>query len=173
MTFNETIISQLQFAQWAALRNLEGVTHEESVVRPSGGANDGNWILGHVIAVRNKMIAAVGETPTWDDARIAHYVTESTDDISARLPLDELREAFESTHQRLIAGVARLDEQALSQRAPFSPGNNPDETVRSLLTKIVVHESYHIGQIGILRHAMGKEGAIRTTPRPAAATAGS
>jgi len=173
MTFNETIISQLQFAQWAALRNLEGVTHEESVVRPSGGANDGNWVLGHVIAVRNRLIAAVGETPLWDEARIASYVAESTDDTSGRLPLDELRQAFEITHQRLTAGIARLDEQALAQKAPFSPGNNPDETLQSLLTKIVVHESYHIGQIGILRHAMGKAGAIRVGPRPAAAAAAS
>ena len=133
MTFNETIISQLQFAQWAALRNLEGVTHEESVVRPSGGANDSNWVLGHVIAVRNRIIAAVGEAPLWDDARIAPYVAASTDDTSARVPLDELRDAFAATFEKMTAGIARLDDDALSQKAPFSPGSNPDETLRSLL----------------------------------------
>ena len=169
MTFNETIISQLQFAQWAALRNLEGVTHEESVVRPSGGANDSNWVLGHVIAVRNRLLPAVGETPVWDDARSMAYIGASTDDTSGRLPLDDLRDALETTHQRLTAGIARLDDAALSQKAPFSPGKaNPDETMQSLLAKIVVHESYHIGQIGILRHAMGKEGAIRIPARPTA-----
>ena len=166
MTFNETIISQLQFAQWAALRNLEGVTHEESVVRPSGGATDSNWVLGHVIAVRNRLLPAVGETPIWDDARIRSYVAASTDDTSSRLPLDDLRADLETTHQRLTAGIARLDDEALSQKAPFSPGNNnPDETMQSLLAKIVVHESYHIGQIGMLRRAAGKEGAIRIPAR--------
>lgn len=168
MTFNETIISQLQFAQWAAMRNLEGVSHEDSVVRPANGANDSNWVLGHVIAVRNKVMAAVGEAPIWDDARVAPYLAESTNDTAARIPLDELRAAFATTHERLTAGIARLDEHALQQKAPFSPGkSNPDETLQSLLAKIVVHESYHIGQIGILRRAMGKEGAIRMTARPA------
>jgi uncharacterized damage-inducible protein DinB len=35
------------------------------------------------------------------------------------------------------------------------------KTLRSLLTKIVVHESYHVGQLGVLRRAAGKEGSIR------------
>jgi len=34
------------------------------------------------------------------------------------------------------------------------------------LSLLVVHESYHIGQLGMLRHTMGVEGAIRM-PRPA------
>lgn len=166
MTFNETIISQLQFAQWAAMRNLEGVTHEDSVVRPAGGGNDGNWVLGHVIAVRNRLLPGLGETPLWDDERIRAYVAESSDDTAARVPFDELVEAFSKTHDMMIAGIARLDEQALAQKAPFSPGKpNPDETLASLMTKIVVHESYHIGQMGMLRRSMGKEGAIRVPAR--------
>lgn len=161
MGFNETIISQLKFSQWAAGKNLDGITHEDSVVRPSGGANDGNWILGHLIAVRNKLLPMVGEQAIWDDARIGSYVMPSTDDTSGRLPFDELRSAFITTHERLVAGIARLDDATLAQKAPFSPGGDPNETVQSLLAKVVVHESYHTGQLGFVRHAMGKNGAIR------------
>jgi len=165
MSFTETIISQLQFAHWAALRNLDGVTHEESIVRPGSGANDGNWVVGHIIAVRNKFLPALGEQALWDEERSASYVAPSTDDTSGRVPFDELRAAFVASHERLTAGIARLDDAALAQKAPFSPGNNPEETVQALLTRMVVHESYHVGQIGILRRAMGKDGAIRFPPR--------
>ena len=165
MTFTETIISQLQFAHWAALRNLDGVTHEESVVRPDSGANDGNWVVGHIIAVRNRLLPALGEEALWDEARSASYVMPSTDDTTGRVPFEELRAAFVTSHERLTAGIARLDDAALAQKAPFSPGNNPEETLQSLLARIVVHESYHVGQIGILRRAMGKDGAIRFPPR--------
>jgi uncharacterized damage-inducible protein DinB len=161
MSFNETIISQLKFSQWAADKNLDGITHEESVVRPSGGANDGNWILGHMIAVRNRLLPIVGEQAIWDDARIGSYVMPSSDDTSGRVPFDELRSAFNTTHEKLVAGIARLDEETLAKKSPFSPGNDPNETVQSLLAKVVVHESYHTGQLGILRHAVGKDGAIR------------
>jgi uncharacterized damage-inducible protein DinB len=160
MTFNEIVIRQLKIAQGAALRNLDGVTHEESIVRPASGANDANWVVGHMIAVRNRILPAVGESPVWDEARIAPYVTTSTADITGRLPFDELRAALIASHDRLTAGIARLDDAALAHKAPFSPGNNPEETVQSLLTGIVVHESYHAGQIGMLRREMGKDGAI-------------
>ena len=161
MSFNETIISQLKFSQWAAAKNLDGISHDDSVIRPAGGANDGNWILGHMIAVRNKLLPVVGGQAIWDDARIGSYVMPSTDDTSGRLPFDELRSAFNTTHERLVAGIARLDDATLTQKAPFSPGGDPNETVQSLLAKVVVHESYHTGQLGIVRHAMGKSGAIR------------
>lgn len=160
MTVSEIIIRQLQIAQGAALRNLDGVSHEESVVRPASGANDTNWVVGHMIAVRNRVLPAVGESPVWDEARIAPYVTTSTDDVSGRMPFDELRAALAASHERLTAAIARLDDAAFAQKSTFSPGNNPEETVQSLLTSIVVHESYHAGQIGVLRREMGKDGAI-------------
>ena len=159
-TFSETIISQLQFAQWAATRNLEGMSHQDSIVRPTGGGNDFNWVLGHVLAVRNKLLPALGEQPLADE-RLNAYVGASTTDTAGRIPLDELRTAFDDSHARLTAGLARADDAALDAKAPFSPGKNPDETLRSLLTKVVVHESYHIGQLGALRRAAGKEGSIR------------
>jgi len=160
MTFNQIIIRQLEIAQAVVLRNLNGVTQEESVIRPASGANDANWVVGHMIAVRNRVMPAAGEAPVWDEARIAPYVTTSTGDVTGRLPFDELRAALMASHERLTAAIARLDEASLAKKAPFSPGNNPEETVQSLLTSLVVHESYHAGQIGMLRREMGKAGAI-------------
>lgn len=166
MTFNETIIRQLQGAHGALLRNLDGVTHEDSVVRPASGANDANWVVGHMITVRNRFLPAVGESAVWDEARGKLYVTPSTGDTASRVPFDEVRAALALSHERLIAGIARLDDAGLAQKAPFSPRNNPDETVQSLLLGMVVHEAYHAGQVGILRREMGKDGAIRF-PAPA------
>lgn len=159
--FTETIVAQLRFAQWAASRNLEAMTHADSIVRPAGGGNDFNWVLGHVIAVRNALLAALGEEPLWEPERSRAYGKESSEETGSRLPLDELREALTASHERVVAGLERIDDALLDGKAPFSPGNNPDETLRSLLGKIVVHESYHIGQLGALRRVAGKQGAIR------------
>ena len=159
--FTETIIGQLRFAQWAATRNLDQMTHPDSIVRPPGGGNDFNWILGHVITVRNKILPALGEQPVWDEDRSRRYAGVSTAETDGRLPLDELRDALAATHERLVAGIDRADDAVLDAKAPFSPGKNPDETVRSLLGKSVVHESYHVGQLGALRRVAGKEGMIR------------
>jgi uncharacterized damage-inducible protein DinB len=159
--FTETITSQLQFAQWAATRNLEAMSHADSIVRPTGGGNDFNWVLGHIIAVRNALLPVFGEQPVWDPERSRAYGKESSEETVSRVPLEELREALTTSHERVVAGLGRADDALLDGKAPFSPGNNPNETLRSLLEKIVVHESYHIGQLGALRRVAGKQGAIR------------
>ena len=160
--FTETIVAQLQFAHWAATRNLDEMTHGDSIVRPAGGGNDFNWVLGHIISVRNALLGLFGETPVWEAETSRAYASASTEETSSRLPLDDLRAAFTATHERLVAAIARADEATLGGKAPFSPGKpDPNETLRTLLGKVVVHESYHIGQLGVLRRAAGKSGAIR------------
>jgi uncharacterized damage-inducible protein DinB len=49
----------------------------------------------------------------------------------------------------------------MDEPAPFSPTNNPKETVRSLLATVFFHQAYHVGQTGLLRRIAGKEGAIK------------
>ncbi len=45
------------------------------------------------------------------------------------------------------AGLGGLTEAVLASKAPFSPGDNPEETVGSLLAGLVFHEGYHCGQL--------------------------
>ncbi len=68
--------------------------------------------------------------------------------------------AWDEATRRIDAGLAGLAPEALDQPAPHSPGNNPNETVRSLLSVTFFHQAYHAGQTGILRRIAGKEGAI-------------
>ncbi len=56
--------------------------------------------------------------------------------------------------------LASLSDENLAAAAPFSPRNDPDETVGSLLTLIAFHQAYHTGQTGLLRRVAGHDGAI-------------
>ena len=40
-------------------------------------------------------------------------------------------------------------------------GNDPDETVGSLLSVVLFHQAYHAGQTAVLRRVAVKDGAIR------------
>ena len=162
--FADTLVAQFAFVQWATAKNLDGMTHADTIVRPKDGGNDFNWVFGHMVAVRNALLPSLGAEPI-ADARLRDYVRESTEDTSARIPLDELRAAFDATHERLTAAILRADDETLGKKAPFSPGGDPNETVGTLLRKSVVHESYHAGQLGLLRHSAGKPGAIRIAAR--------
>ena len=77
------------------------------------------------------------------------------------LPWETLMAAWDQAVERVDAGLASLTADKPNSPAPLSPRNNSNETVRSLLTLVTVHQAYHAGQMGLLRRLAGKEGAIR------------
>jgi uncharacterized damage-inducible protein DinB len=76
------------------------------------------------------------------------------------LPLPELVAAFNASQEPVVEGLRVLTPAEAAKPAPFSPTDNPDETVGTLLALSVFHEAYHAGQIGILRRMSGKAGLI-------------
>ena len=143
--------------------NVDGVSQEESLIQPSPAGNCLNWVVGHLTCIYNKVIPLLGEEPVADEATLKRYDRGAPplQDGAEALDFRDLMAAFEKASERVDAGLANLGAEALDQKAPFSPGGNPDETVRSLLGTVFFHQAYHAGQTGILRRIAGKEGAIR------------
>lgn len=161
ITLGDTLTTQFRMTSFIANANLEGITHEESIIRPAGGGNCINWVFGHVIATRCDVMPALDVTPPWSDAQTALYRRGMA--LAANpeyLPLDELRRGFDASQEALLAGIAKTSEERFAADAPFSPGGMR-ETLGSLLMKIAIHEGYHLGQTGILRRMLGRQGAIR------------
>ena len=155
------LTAQFASAQWAVLTNLEGISDEESLRLPQPGGNSINWIAGHIITVRQGFLKAFNEPTILPDASRSAYARGSKPGAEMPETLTDLRDMLTRSHEALVALLPRLDEATLASKAPFSPGNDPTETVASLLGKLVVHESYHAGQIGMARRLVGKEGAIQ------------
>ena len=157
----ETLAVQLRMNEFIARANTAGITHEESLVRAVPRGNNMNWVLGHVVATRCDVLRALRQESPWSDRERSLYRRGMT--LAAEpehLPFDDVVQAFHATQERMLAGIAELSEEELAGPAPFAPGGGP-ETLGSLLTKIAIHEAYHLGQTGILRRVAGKEGAIR------------
>jgi hypothetical protein len=68
---------------------------------------------------------------------------------------------FSATRKILMTGLVALTAEKLEAPAPFSPSNDQEETIGSLLAGLLFHESYHIGQLGLLRRLVGKDGIIK------------
>jgi|ERR1044071_4498102 uncharacterized damage-inducible protein DinB len=157
----EPLTIQYGMNSFIVLRNTEGITHEESLVRAAETGNHMNWVLGHVIATRCAVLPSLHQEPVWGDDTLRIYRRGSGSANDAEyLPFDQLLSAFHTTQERILAGIAMLTDEELAAPAPFSPGGGP-ETLGSLLTKSTIHEGYHLGQIGILRRVAGKAGAIK------------
>jgi uncharacterized damage-inducible protein DinB len=138
-------------------RQLEGVTHEESLVQPPFRGNCLNWVLGHVIVSRDEALTILGEDLPWDESVAARYQRSSDPITSAEqaLPLSQLRALLDESQSRMLAGLARLSPERTEGRE----GEDTD-TIGERLTFANWHETYHVGQLELLRQLAGKNDKI-------------
>ena len=142
--------------------NVDGVTHEESLVQPDPGGNCLNWVVGHLLSTYDGILPLLGQERVMAQGALKRYArgTPALQDSAEALDFSQLLAAWEQTAPRIDAGLASLTEEILDRPAPHSPTGNPKETVRSLLAVVAFHQAYHAGQTGILRRIAGKAGAI-------------
>lgn len=142
--------------------NVDGVTQEESLIQPEPGGSCLNWVVGHLVNIYDATLPLLGQKPVMEEGALKRYArgTPPLKDPAEALELRDLMTAWDQAAERIDAGLAGLTAEVLDRPAPHSPSNNPNETVRSLLTTIFFHQAYHAGQAGLLRRIAGKEGAI-------------
>lgn len=141
---------------------IDGITHAESLVRPSPGGNCLNWVVGHLLTVEGLMLSLLDQQPVMPPGALAMYERGAPplSDRTDALDLARLLAAWDEAAPRLDAGFATITAERLASPAPFSPTGDPDETVGSLLTALGWHQAFHAGQAAILRRLAGKPGAI-------------
>ncbi|MEO8433157.1 MAG: DinB family protein [Acidobacteriota bacterium] len=139
-------------SQKALMKNLEGITHDESLIQPIAG-NCLNWVVGHLVWGRNKILEILKEPPAIAKETAERYKRGS----------DPMQSAGEATpFADLLSALERSQKQVQEALAPDSqkaPALTPEDSEN--LGTLFFHEGYHVGQTGILRRLIGKEGAIR------------
>jgi hypothetical protein len=143
--------------------NADGISHDDSLIQPRPGGNCFNWVLGHLVAIYGEALPLLGQQPVRPREALSHYQRGAAPITNAAeaLRIEDLTTWWVESCARFDAGLAALPEERLAERAPFSPSNDPNETVGSLLATLVFHQAYHSGQLGVLRRISGKPGAIK------------
>ncbi|HEY3927708.1 MAG TPA: DinB family protein [Candidatus Koribacter sp.] len=157
----EIFRSQNKFIWLSVEKNCAEVTHEESLVRPQPGGNSMNWIVGHLLCVYNNVLPMLGQPPVMLTEKLKRY-DRGSQQVTAEtaLPFEELLAGLKEAIDRWDAGLAAATNEALDRKAPFSPFNDPNETVRSVIGFLMFHQGYHTGQTGVLRRVIGKAGSM-------------
>ncbi len=154
-----------EFSYGAILRNLEGLSHEDSMISPEPAGNCINWVLGHMVTGRGLVLMLAGTSPanlTDEEASGYRRGSAALTDSGNAVDLVRLKSAFQETQQRLIPALQGLSDVALSADVPEQFRRPPlIGTVGQALVRLGYHEGYHNGQIGLLRRMAGKEAAIK------------
>jgi uncharacterized damage-inducible protein DinB len=158
MTSPDKLIQLYQRTQWIIAKQTEGLTHADSLLQLPFRGNCLNWVLGHILVYRDKVLELLGETPILSDSQPQLYRrgSEALTDGEAAVPLEKLLEALKQSGERLVAALGNVTAGRLEAIAD-------EENQRSVGERIEFmqwHETYHVGQLEILRQLAGKNDAI-------------
>ena len=144
----------------ALLANLDGISGDEALIEPHPGGNCINWIVGHIVISRDIILGMLGQQPVFHNDRAVHYKRGAkVENVSKLTPLSELLEALDASQKKLMAALEKLTE-AEANKSISPAGSDPNLTLIDQLAFLQFHEGYHIGQVGLLRRIVGKQGAI-------------
>jgi uncharacterized damage-inducible protein DinB len=121
------------------------------------GGNAARWILAHVTHYRRRFCRQLGE-PVPDDPWERTVARGSKTPAVAALPApEELRAAFRAAGEAIAQRLAALTEaQTRADLGETYPDGG--RTVADAAHFLHFHETYHLGQIGLIRRLRGRPG---------------
>jgi len=156
MTTAESLSRYYKIIYNVVNRQLDGITHEESLIQPPFRGNCLNWVFGHLVFSRTSVLAFLREELPWSKEETARYQRDSEPVTSAdgAVPFDQLRGYFEVSHNRIMAGLQRISPE---QMASVSDGKS---AVGEEIAFLQWHETYQAGQLDHLRQLAGKNDRV-------------
>lgn len=132
---------------------LDGLSDEQAATRPSGATNNAAFVAAHLTNSRFYLLNALGVQAS---DPLAPYLDgrASLDDLATLPPLSAIQEAWTSA-SRLLRD--RLDALTPADLDAPSTAKFPlfNGTLLATLTFLVQHDSYHVGQLSMLRKYCG------------------
>ena len=158
-TIQNLLTEQYKMLYGMTLTNLSGMTAEDSLAEPDGGANTANWVLGHLITVHNGAMELLGEAPVVPREELAGAAPEPADRPDEPMKWELLTSRFAASKDRCLAAIAAISDEALAEPMPQPFGG--ESTRGELLQLVAMHGTYHAGQLGMCRRAAGLDGVIK------------
>ena len=132
---------------------LDGLSDAQAAMRPTGATNNAAFVAAHLTNSRFYLLKVLGVA---EQDPLAPYLDgqKSLDDLERLPPLSEIQTAWSKAAHLLrdrLAALTPADVDAPSvTRFPLSNG-----TLLATLTFLVQHDSYHLGQLSLLRKYCG------------------
>lgn len=135
------------------LNCLAGLSDAEAQVQLAGGGNSILFLAAHLTDSRHFLAGRVGQPL---DNPMSGYLAGARriDEIAAWPSLAEVRGAWSAVSAHLVSALAAVSAADLARpitdRFPVS-----DRTELGVITFLVQHDTYHLGQAAFLRRQLG------------------
>lgn len=156
-TLGPRVVTLLKFARKMVDDAIAGIPDDRCCEQMAGAPNHKMWTMGH-LAVSNAWFGSLltgkmGDVPETYNAKFGMGSTPSPD-AAAYPSLDEVRGYYRSTFDAILAAAEGLDDTAIVAPCAADTGGFASDKLDGLL-KTAWHEGWHLGQMSMLRRAMG------------------
>ncbi len=135
---------------------LDGMTQQQAEARPDGFGNSALWVAAHLVKARHGMLRWLGAERA-NPLPAGLVAAKGITDVTAWPALDEVRAAWTHVSHALrdrLATVSAADLDApVDVRFPVF-----EQTAFALIVFMVMHDTYHVGQLSVLRKLAGLPG---------------
>lgn len=156
----QALAGAYQRTGWIIDRQTEGLSHADSLLQLPFRGNCMNWVLGHILNSRQSALIALNEAGLLPDEYQARYrrgsepVDEESQDV---LPLDTLLAKLSESQERIVSALTGMNGTGLERPVPVGDQSEP---LGDRLAFLHWHETYHSGQLEILRQLAGTDDRI-------------
>ncbi|MEJ2341342.1 MAG: DinB family protein [Gemmatimonadales bacterium] len=157
----DTAMNILGYNTWLFQSAVKDVSEDRFAYRINDRTNAFDRLAGHVTVCRHAVASMlqleVPELPWGTFGEFGFGMQFEPQRVCP--PLPEVAAMFDAVTAVLMAELTSVPEDVLAEPSPFEiPGDG--QTMRDLLAFMAMHETYHIGQMGILKKSMGGPGVM-------------
>ena len=129
---------------------VDNITHKESILQLPFEHNCMNWILGHIVTNRSHVLETVGVAHEWQEEvrALYHQDTQPVMPESPSIRFEKLIEYLDESVASLKSALEDVREEWLEENHSNYRG---EKTRYAHVTSFHWHESFHLGQLEILK----------------------
>ncbi len=157
MSHQKTLVESFKTTSWLIAKFADGLSNEDSVAEPPFMANTFNWVLGHILVGRERVLGLLGKAPVFEKAEADKYRSGSEPvDLETAVPLGKLLQVLNASQVNIVEGLEAATSDMLQEIAD----EERKQTVGERIAGEHWHETYHVGQLEILRQVSGERAAF-------------
>ena len=154
----QKLIQSFQTTTWIINKQAAGLTHDQMLLPLPFRGNCFNWVLGHIATNRDQVLNLLSQEPVFTQAQVDRYKTGSEPVTTGETAVhsDKLLAAIQESQARIEAGLKNVSAEKLAEI--FNEEHN--QTVADRIAGLHWHETYHTGQLELLRQLAGTDDRI-------------
>ena len=130
---------------------MEGITEEQSNVRISSDTNSIKWIAAHIIWARYNASTLMGNPPVNNPYTGLFENFRPTNEADDYKTVIEINEEWKKASDLIENSFLKIENDFWEKEAPIKLSFIGDDTNAGLITFLAQHESFHLGQLAILK----------------------